>query len=212
MPKPSSASSPDVDIRDFLRGEGLDTPESQARGRSLLQAHALTHEKKKRMSSDKLGRARRLLACLTRVCDDDVCRTLAEADREQVSVRPRSCSVCRGSESRRWCVHLSRVLREAGISQCLVVGGTPVYWDEMKRYLENPKGWRIVDGTQRAPRSGRAKADQRWCDLCIIWAPSPLRHTVSNQYKDASRRVTVTGRSIKALCRTVIEHVAGPLK
>jgi hypothetical protein len=95
------------------------------------------------------------------------------------------------------------------VARLLVVGGSPVYRDEMIKHVDQRLACRFVDGT-REPRRDEAKANRAWADLCVVWGPSQLKHKISDQYKGAQQKVMVTERSIKSLCRTVIEYVRAP--
>jgi len=62
---------------------------------------------------------------------------------------------------------------------------------------------RCIDGASSTPSQKEAWADERWADLTVIWATTPLPHKVSLLYTaDPQGRapVTVARRGIEALC------------
>ena len=72
--------SGDVDIDGWLGGEGFDLPEGKALARSALEAAGLTRSGRARMSTEKVARARALLAERTYLhCSMPACVAAAQA-------------------------------------------------------------------------------------------------------------------------------------
>ena len=192
-------------ISDFLRGEGFAGKPAQQRARAILEAGGLTNPRKQSMDAAKLSRARALLEQrVIRICSDG-CRSLAAAGREPLGVDDSTrCQVCEGSNNRRAALLFATELRRHGGSKLLVVGGTPVQHRELQLLL-GPAGveTRCIDGASATPTQKEAWADERWADLVVIWASTPLPHKVSQLYTaepQGRAPLTVARRGIEALC------------
>jgi len=178
---------------------------SQFRAREILEAGGLTNPRKHAMEASKLPRARTLLGQrVVRVCSKE-CRSLAAPGREPLLVESDTrCQVCEGSNNRRAALLFAAELRRRGGSRLLVVGGTPVNHRELQQVLAlGGVEARCVDGASSTPSQKEAWADERWADLTVIWATTPLPHKVSLLYTvDPQGRapVTVARRGIEALC------------
>lgn len=204
----------DVEIAEFLREAGFDTPEASGRARAVLEAAGLTRAGKRAMAAAKLSRARALLEdTLVRVCGT---RCLA-ADRRQpwpareaVTVTKAACEVCGGSNNVQAALEASAVLRRRGISRVLVVGGSPGVWDGLRRAFDGSGvELRMVDGTQRSHSDRDAEGNKRWAQVIVIWGASELRHAVSVHYQqdvpDDVRVITVARRGVAAVCEALVE-------
>ena len=203
-----------VSIDTFLRSEGFEDERARLAARIVLEQAGLTNPRKQAMDDAKLGRARTLLESrVIRVCSPD-CRSLAPPGREPLLVATAErCQVCEGSNNRRAALLLARAMHSAGASKLLVVGGTGTLHRELQSLLA-PAGIdaRCIDGAARTPSQKEAWADQRWADLVVIWASTPLPHKVSELYtREPLGRppLTVARRGIAALCtelRTSLER------
>ncbi len=203
-----------VSIEQFLRGEGFEDEEARRAARAVLEAGGLTNPRKQAMDEAKLERARALLgARVVRVCGPE-CRSLAPAGRERLLVATEErCQVCEGSNNQRSALLLARAMRRAGASKLLVVGGTGRQHRELSALL-GPAGIEVrgIDGAARTPTQKEAWGDQRWADVVVVWASTPLPHKVSELYtREPLGRapLTVARRGIEALCqelRTSLER------
>ncbi|MGH2631789.1 MAG: hypothetical protein ACRDG3_00135 [Tepidiformaceae bacterium] len=206
--------APPVPITGFLRDEGFGDAMSQLRAREILEAGGLTNPRKHAMDASKLPRARALLGKhVIRVCSSQ-CHSLAPPGREPLLVESDSrCQVCEGSNNRRAGLLFAAELRRRGGSKLLVVGGTPANHQELQQLLA-PAGVavRCIDGASSTPSQKEAWAGERWADLTVIWATTPLPHKVSLLYTGEPQGrapVTVARRGIEALCnelRTSLER------
>lgn len=203
-----------VDIGEFLRLSGFDRPPAAARAREVIEAAGVTRAGKRSFVATKEGRARDALAdALVRVCGED-CLELDRAGagraREEVRVSPRSCEVCGGSNNRRAIIRCVRALRRKGVSRVVLVGGTSNQWRDLREKLEGAGvDVRYIDGTKTSHTLRDAQANQQWAQLVVVWAPTPVRHAVSDLYTDEPlqnvRLVKVHQRGIEALCREIVK-------
>ncbi len=198
-----------VNIEEFLRAEGFDSDEALHEARVVLERHKLTNTRKQAFVAAKVPRARELLASsLLRACAG--CRPHApEEGRRCVSVGPQHCELCSGSNNRRAAARCIGALRRRGIQHLLVVGGTPVQQHDLRALMAGaPVTLRFVDGTQSSHSTKQAELNKRWAELVVVWAPTPLRHSVSDKYTEdpyaGLKIVSVPRRGIEALCDEVV--------
>ncbi|MCZ2108049.1 MAG: hypothetical protein LC118_00495 [Dehalococcoidia bacterium] len=194
-----------IGIDTFLRAEGFEDEQARAAARLILEGGGLTNPRKQAMDESKLERARALLESFAvRICSSD-CRSLApRGGATLLVVSAERCQVCEGSNNRRAALLLARAMRSARASKLLVVGGTGTLHRELQGLLA-PAGIeaRCVDGAAHTPSQKAAWADQRWADVVVIWASTPLPHKVSELYtREPIGRppITVARRGIAALC------------
>lgn len=207
-----------INIEQFLRGEGFDTPDALARARAAIEAAGLTHAGKQGISAGKVQRVHETLAAmLLRACSDAcvrIDRTGPGRAREAVRVTQPSCEICGGSNNRRGAIEMLRTLRKKHIERVVIVGGTPHQWKEAReRFAAAPEvEVRYVDGTNASHSAKDALANKRWAQLIVVWASTPLKHAVSNHYKDDMpddvRVVTVNPRGFEAVCAEIVKSYA----
>ncbi|MDE3097135.1 MAG: hypothetical protein KGK07_14195, partial [Chloroflexota bacterium] len=126
-----------------------------------------------------------------------------------VGVGPQNCELCSGSNNRRAAARCLDALRRRGIQHLLVVGGTPAQQHDLKELLADAAvEVRFVDGTQASHSTKQAELNKRWAGLVVVWAPTPLRHSVSDKYTAdpyaGLKVVSVPRRGIEALCDEVV--------
>lgn len=203
-----------VPIAAFLRQEGFEDERAQAAARRILEDGRLTNPRKQAMDESKLDRARQLLGeRVLRSCSAD-CDRVAPTGRLRLRVSQAGrCQVCEGSNNRRAALLLAAAMTARGASHLLVVGGTGTLHRELQALL-GPAGIDVrgIDGAARTPSQKEAWADERWADLVVVWASTPLPHKVSELYtrEPVGRApLTVARRGIEALCtelRTSLER------
>lgn len=202
-----------VNIEQFLRERGFDTPAALVRARALLEGHGLTRAGKQAFVRTKVATAEALLLSeLVRVCSDGclhIDRAGAGRAREAVIVSPQSCEICGGSNNRRALIECVRLLHRRGVSRVVIVGGTETQQHDLQQLLSSADlEIRYVDGTKTSHTQKDAIANASWAQLVVIWAPTPLKHAVSNLYtRDPQphvRIVTVSRRGIEALCGEIV--------
>ena len=202
-----------VNIEQFLRERGFDTPAALARARALLEAHGLTHAGKQAFVRTKVATAEALLSSeLLRVCGEGclrIDRAGAGRAREAVIVSPQACEICGGSNNRRALIEAVRLLHRRGVSRVVIVGGTETQQHDMQQLLSGTGlEIRYVDGTKTSHTQKDATANTSWAQLVVIWAPTPLKHAVSNLYthdpQPHVRIVSVSRRGIEALCSAIV--------
>ncbi len=203
-----------INISQFLRERGFDTPPALLRARATLEGHGLTHGGKQAFAVEKTEQAEQLLAAaLLRICGDAclrIDRAGAGRAREAVLVSPPSCEICGGSNNRRAAIASMRLLLKRGISRIVVVGGTDTQQHEMQDLLAGSGlDIRYIDGTKTSHTAKDALANTRWAQLVVIWAPTPLKHAVSNLYtqerQPGVRVISVSRRGIEALCNAITQ-------
>lgn len=204
-----------INIDHFLRMQGFDTPAAARRARDVLEAQGLTRPGKQAFAHTKATTAQKILASsFVRVCGAP-CRRIDSADqrspaREVVIVSPRSCEICCGSNNRRAAIECVRLLLRRGITRIAIVGGTDHQQHEVQDLLSGTGlEVRYVDGTRTSHTQKDALANTRWAELIVIWAPTPLKHAVSNLYTQEPlpgvRVVSVSRRGIEALCAAIVK-------
>lgn len=210
------AQMPDaINIDQFLRQHGFDTPAAAARARAILERHAFTHAGKRGFARTKAVPAEQILASsLVRLCGD-ACLRIDRAGsgaraREAVIVSPQSCEVCYGSNNRRAAIACVRLLLRRRITRIAIIGGTEHQQREIQDLLSGTGlQVRYVDGTKTSHTQKDALANTRWAQLIVIWAPTPLKHAVSNLYTQEPlggvRVVSVSRRGIEALCSAIVQ-------
>lgn len=201
-----------INIQEFLGSQGFESAEVQRRGREALEHAGLTHPGKRAFVTSKRTAAERLLAAtFLRACGD-VCRRIDGGGdgraREMVTVARACCEVCKGSNNARAAITCVRILRRRGVVRVVLVGGTPNQHAEVKELFGGTGvEIRYIDGTQAGHSAKDALANRRWAQLVVVWAPTPLRHAVSDLYTSAPARhlriVAVSRRGIEALCTAV---------
>lgn len=204
-------------ISTLLNDLGLYSPDAQAQGRALLEAHGLTRPGKKNLALAKVERARAVLASeLRRVCGNADCDRLAAAqwpEKGQVLVEPASCDICGGSSQRRAARLMAEALHQAGISRLLLLGGTPPQHTTLRDLLAgDPLELRLIDGSARAHSAGEAAQQLAWAQLLVVWASTPLHHKVSVAYTGQAPSdlpvITVVRRGVESLCRGIAEQIS----
>lgn len=202
----------DIDLWLASRGYGLAPVRDQAR--ATLEGAQLTRAGKKRMSTEKLGRAQELLGSTYALhCSAPECRAHAErSGRTPLLADPKSaCERCGGSSNARAETELLEACRAKGVHKLVIVGGSPAVREELERALGKSLSLRMIDGTERRS-ADRAKADLEWADLVLIWGASELDHKVSTLYTHGhpstrARVVHVPKRGVAALLAGGIEHL-----
>ena len=204
-------------ISTLLNDVGLRSPEAQAQGRALLEAHGLTRAGKKNLTLAKVERARAVLAGeLRRVCGNADCDQLAAArwpDKVPILVEPASCDICGGSSQRRAARLLAEALHQAGITRLLLLGGTPPQHTTLRDlFAGDPLELRLIDGSARAHSAGEATQQLAWAQLLVVWASTPLHHKVSvvytSQVLPGLPVITVARRGVESLCRGIAEQIS----
>lgn len=200
-----------VNIEQFLRAHGYASDDAARRGRAELERAGLTHPGKQAFVASKLAAAEQLLAStFLRACGD-ACVKIDRAGvgraREVVLVPAAACEICGGSNNRRAAIACVRLLLRRSVVRIVVVGGSPTQQAELKELLGGTGlDVRFVDGT-RGHSAKDALANRRWAQVIVVWGPTPLRHAVSDLYTGEPlphlRIVSVSRRSIEALCQTV---------
>ncbi|HEY5477448.1 MAG TPA: hypothetical protein VIK11_12130 [Tepidiformaceae bacterium] len=197
-------------ISDWLTTLGYDTVAAAEAARTVLEAAKFTQPRKRSMSVEKLSRAADLLAVhLVRACDQPACQRAAPAISPAhrlvvLTTSKNGCEVCGGSNNRSAATAFVEAARRAGVGRVLIVGGSPVHHRELSRLAGSAVEFRFVDGAEGNHTKRDALANLQWADALVIWANTPLPHSVSVSYTDECPpglpSVTVRRRGVEGLC------------
>jgi hypothetical protein len=207
----------DISIAALLAEEGFNTLAASRSARETLVRNGLTNHRKKNISVQKLSRVREVLVReLYRVCDDPWCQAIAGMEargREIVTVAEDGCQVCRGAKSCRSLKAAALVFEKRQIRRVVIVGGTKAGHNEIAAHAcGSGVEFRFVDGTKPGRASQLAAEYARWADLMIVWANTPIKHTVSYTYKGAcpksTRLVYATRTGVAGMLYEVISQIA----
>lgn len=205
----------DHDLDHWLTTAGYEAPPARSLARATLESVGLTRPGKMRLSDDRLAKAEVALRQVAFLhCASPACTAAAQASGLQTfpTERRERCSHCHGSDNLRAIHDFVAAAKKAGVTQVVIVGGSPSTREELERSLARHLSLRLVDGTERRPIE-RAKADLEWGQLVLLWGASELHHKVSRQYADASpeqrrKQVHVARRGISQLLHAGLEHLA----
>lgn len=206
-----------VDIDEFLKEEGFDTPAALKRARSVLDDAQVSNSRKARMSTQKLPHARSLLLeKLLKTCCPECENLLSVPERREriaVGVSRSHCQLCGGSEARKAIRALADRLEGAGLENLLIIGGTPRQHAELRDLTASTTiKLRLVEGSKRVHRQQDADANLKWAQIVAIWCPTPLSHKVSKLYDAAQRKgaakIMVNKRGIASLCGQILEKLS----
>ncbi len=137
-----------------------------------------------------------------------------------VHASPHRCCVCGASANERARARIYAACIATGARRLVVVGGSPSHREELAgggarwgREIVGPLGieWRFVDGSGRHTETA-ARANIAWADLVVIWAPTQLGHTVSDQYTGSARHprtATCARKGFGALADTIADALRG---
>jgi hypothetical protein len=196
-------------ISAFLREIGIVGHAEQQAARRILEQQGFTRSERQNMAREKEPKAREALQrALAFHCSNDACkRAIAEqADgRTLVQVERHGCEVCEGSVNRASLEEMGQALRDAALSRVLVVGGTTALYTEIRKVGPSGVQWRFVEGTKKIGLKV-ATGDLAWADVVVIWASTPLAHTVSGMYAEDARAITIPSRGISALAKAVTTY------
>ena len=195
-------------ITTFLNEIGIAGHAQQATARRVLEEARFTRSVRRNMARVKEPAAQEALRwALAFHCSNEACqRSLAEQhddDRIPVLVERHACEICEGSVNKTTLEEMGHALSDAGMSRVVVVGGTNAIFSQIRGMSPQGVQWRFVDGTRRVGAKAAA-SDLAWADVILIWATTPLPHTVSGLYSQDLRAITVRGRGIAALGREAI--------
>ena len=218
MPKERKPAvlSQELNLREFLAGEGYTTPWAQHQARAVLEAAGLTKPGRTAMLSTKRAAAQEQLAkWLVRTCGTDECMAWAKEQsdgRLVLAASELTCEVCGGSNNRRAAMAMLRACAAKGVTRLLIVGGVGATRGEVESLLAGTKlELRMIDGASGRHTRGDAAPNLAWAQLLVIWGSSPLPHAVSNTYTVERPRelkaITVSRRGVEALCREIIRAV-----
>jgi hypothetical protein len=168
--------------------------------------------------ADALGRL--IVERVRKVCVHPVCNQVAAAQ-ESFALRvdaERECSVCMGSEERRWFMRMALECDRAGVRRLLVIGGTDGVHEHLRTLSQGQRvDFRLVtiaDELFPARVQGRVEG----CDLLVLWSHDVVPAAISDPYGEAAGRegrpvAHVVGArcSVVALTRAVCNRLTRSL-
>ncbi len=207
----------EVNLREFLAGEGYTSAWAQHQARAVLEAAGLTRAGRTAMLATKTGPAREQLAkWLLRTCGAAECLDWAKesVDGRLVLESPElTCEVCGGSNNRRAAMAMARACKAAKVTRLLIVGGVGNTRAELESLAAGTGiELRLIDGSSGRHSRNDAEPNLAWAQLLVIWGSSPLPHAVSNTYTVERPRdlkmITVSRRGVEAVCREIVRAVS----
>jgi len=145
------------------------------------------------------------------VCGRDSC--LPDGPVATVTVEPRRCEICGGSDIRVAYGTFIEACAAGRIRNVVLVGGSPAYRKQIGALASEHPDVRVdlVPGTVRRP-THKAEADMRRADVVVIWGATLLDHSISENYKPGrgkARLLTVRDRGITRMLKAVGAYVGG---
>lgn len=140
--------------------------------------------------TDADGLGRLIAERVRRVCVDAVCNQVAAAiDAFALRVdAERDCSICAGSEDRRWFARMALECDRAGVRRLLVIGGPEAVHEQLRALSQGHRvDFRLVaasDDLFPARVQGRVEG----ADLVVLWGPAVVDPAVSEPYAQAAAR------------------------
>lgn len=207
----------DMPISALLAEEGFNTVASSRAAREALVRHGLTNHRKKNITVQKLSRVHEVLTGeFYRVCNDPWCQSIADLEaegREIVAVAGDACQVCGGKKSCRSLKVAALVFEKQQIRRVVILGGTRAGQREIAVHASGSNvEFRFVDGTKHGRASQLAASYSKWADLMIVWANTPINHTVSRTYKgvclESTKFVYATRTGVAGMFDEVVRQIA----
>ena len=145
-------------------------------------------------------------------CGAEQCAPEDDAPQVVVEVPSARCEICGGSNIRAKFRAFVEAAARAELDRIAIVGGSPAYRKKLRSLAADVKGLRLdlISGTQRRPKH-KAEADMRRADVLIIWGPTLLDHSTSDNYRPGvgkARLHTVHERGITRMLDEVRQFIA----
>ena len=149
------------------------------------------------------------------VCEDDVCRQVADTFARQGLIEfseKHLCTVCQGSVSRGWYRRLHLTATHTQRERILVVGGDDHDYQLIKQLDRELGGmtWEFITGASRVDQT-TANAKVAKQSAVLLWGGTHLPHALSNVIKSAANKAGVPQctlppgrRSVAYLCASIL--------
>ncbi len=138
--------------------------------------------------TDADGLARLIAERVRRVCVDAVCNQVAAAlDTFVLRVdAERECTICAGSDERRWFARMALECDRAGVRRLLVIGGSETVHEQLRVLSQGHRvDFRLVASTDDL-FPARVQGRVEGADLVVLWSPSVVDPAVSEPYAQAA--------------------------
>ena len=196
----------------FLQTIGISGINEQATARRILEEHGFTRPGRVNMATTKEVAARDLLEnrlafhCSSYSCFAALQKSVGGSKgRRLLLVERDACEVCQGSADRMALNELGQAMAGSGLARVVVLGGSSRKTSRIRELTPAAIEWRFVDGLKRI-NSKEAASDLDWGDVIVIWATTPLLHSVSNHFAKGPRTITAPTTGIAALAKEVTKY------
>lgn len=155
------------------------------------------------------------------VCEEDVCRQVADTFARQGLIEFREkhlCSICQGSSARGWYRRLHLTATHTQRTKLLVVGGDDHVHQQLKQLNRDYGGleWEFITGKTRLDqRAANAKTSHK--SAVILWGGTHLPHALSDTFKTAAERAEVPfsvlspgQRNVSRVCYNILKSWGVP--
>jgi hypothetical protein len=198
-----------VNLDSWLANEGFDARDQRELAiAALREARILSARPKAGIAADKVPNAaaalheRFAVHCSSSQCAELSQRMAVSSGRRTVCTKNRSaCRVCEGSNTRRAFVGARRACEERGLTQWLIVGGSPAWREKLDLFLQDLKGWDVImdDGREGDSKEDRARARRAQAIAIVGRSQIAHKHTRVYQTEFRSKVVLVPSTGLEAL-------------
>lgn len=205
-----------LNLEELLAELGFDTPGPLAAALAVLRGEGVISARPKTFISEgKKPRVREALqARFVAHCADAECtrlgkeRARAQGLAPSLSGRRSACQVCQGANNRRAFERARQACREQGITQWLIVGGSPNLRIDLASYLEEAPELRIDVDEGRSGDSKTDRARGRRAQAIAILSRSEINHKHTAVYTGEFKEkvILIPARGLEALFEGMERH------
>ena len=208
-----------LNLEELLADLGFDSPEAHQAALALLREEGLVSRRPKTfISRDKKPRVREALQSrFLAHCADAECSRLGRERARTSGLAPvlagrrAACQVCQGANNRRAFARARQACVENGITQWLIVGGSPNLRSDLAAYLAEAPELRIDVDEGRSGDSKSDRARARRVQAIAILSRSEINHkhtaVYTGEFKD--KVILIPARGLEALFEGMERHARG---
>ena len=191
----------DMALPELLSSRGFEGESAEA-ALDELRRRRLTRPGKTRIAESKIEAVDAALgAAFVRHCRKPACRPSPADLRRPALVSPDHCETCGGSDNRRAVEEMVSVMRAAGCTKLLAVGGSPGTRGDLKRLCAGRIEIRFVT-EETNPGRKTVEPLLRWSDVAAIWTSSEISHKATAVLR-GPKVLKVPRRGVAALAGAV---------